>query len=239
MFGCIIDIMMMRCWNCFTADCKKQELSSLKQLFSVDGPIMTALGKIADFMILSILWLVCCVPVITAGAATAALYYVTLKMARGEVTGVSKLFFKALKENMKAGIAFTLVFALTGAVLCLDYTLMLQLGGAFGALLRVVFMALGVCSLLTMLYTFPLQAQFVNTVKGTLTNAFTFALRNLRITLLVLGVHAAPLLLIFLSLENLLKLLPLLLLLLPSVIAFVSSLLLMKVFKPMMELPAQ
>jgi len=211
----------------------------LKQLFSIDGPVMGALGKIADFMILSLLWLMCCVPVITAGAATAALYYVTLKMARGEASGVAKLFFKALKENMKAGIVFTLVFALAGAVLYLDYTLMLQLSGALGAVLRVVFMALGICCLLTALYTFPLQAQFVNTVKGTLTNAFWFALRNLRITLLVLLVHASPLLLVFLSLESLLKLLPLLLLLLPSAIAFISSVLLMKVFKPLMEQSAQ
>lgn len=211
----------------------------MKQLFSIDGPVMGALGKIADFMILSLLWLMCCIPVITFGAATAALYYVTLKMARGEASGVAKLFFKALKENMKAGIVFTLVFALAGAVLYLDYTLMLQLSGALGAVLRVVFMALGICCLLTALYTFPLQAQFVNTVKGTLTNAFWFALRNLRITLLVLLVHASPLLLVFLSLENLLKLLPLLLLLLPSVIAFISSVLLMKVFKPLMEQSAQ
>ena len=211
----------------------------MKQLFSIDGPVMGALGKIADFMILSLLWLMCCIPVITFGAATAALYYVTLKMARGEASGVAKLFFKALKENMKAGIVFTLVFALAGAVLYLDYTLMLQLSGALGAVLRVVFMALGICCLLTALYTFPLQAQFVNTVKGTLTNAFWFALRNLRITLLVLLVHASPLLLVFLSLENLLKLLPLLLLLLPSVISFISSVLLMKVFKPLMEQSAQ
>ena len=211
----------------------------MKQLFSIDGPVMGALGKIADFMILSLLWLMCCIPVITFGAVTAALYYVTLKMARGEASGVAKLFFKALKENMKAGIVFTLVFALAGAVLYLDYTLMLQLSGALGAVLRVVFMALGICCLLTALYTFPLQAQFVNTVKGTLTNAFWFALRNLRITLLVLLVHASPLLLVFLSLENLLKLLPLLLLLLPSVIAFISSVLLMKVFKPLMEQSAQ
>ena len=211
----------------------------MKQLFSIDGPVMGALGKIADFMILSLLWLMCCIPVITFGAATAALYYVTLKMARGEASGVAKLFFKALKENMKAGIVFTLVFALAGAVLYLDYTLMLQLSGALGAVLRVVFMALGICCLLTALYTFPLQAQFVNTVKGTLTNAFWFALRNLGITLLVLLVHASPLLLVFLSLENLLKLLPLLLLLLPSVIAFISSVLLMKVFKPLMEQSAQ
>jgi len=207
----------------------------LKQLFSVDGPIMTALGKIADFMILSLLWLLCCIPVITAGAATSALYYVTLKIARGEVSGIARLFFKALKENLKAGVVFSLLFGVAGAVLYLDYTLMLQLSGAVGIVLRVIFMALGVCCLITALYTFPLQAQFVNTVKGTLTNAFWFALRNLRITLAVLGVHAVPLLLVFLSLETLLKLLPLLLLLLPSMIAYVSSLLLMKVFKPFME----
>ena len=207
----------------------------MKQLFSVDGPIMTALGQVTSFITLSLLWLLCCLPVITIGVSTSALYYVTLKMARGEGEGIVKLFFRALKDNLKNGIIFSVLFCLAGAVLYLDYSVMLQMPGALGTVLRVVFLALGFFSLIIMFYTFPLQAQFVNTVRGTLKNAFLLSLGNVRTTLVLLVVHAAPLLVLFLSLENLLKFLPLLILLLPGLIAYICSVQLMKVFKPLME----
>ena len=211
----------------------------VKQLFDADGPVMTALNYIANLIVLSVLWLLCCIPVVTIGASTSALYYVALKMVRGEASGVARLFFKALKENLKNGILFSLIFGVAGGVLYLDYSVMLQQAGALGMVLRVVFMALGFCCLVTMLYTFPLQAQFVNTVGGTLTNAFTFAIRNIRTTLSVLVVHAAPFLVVFLKLETLLKILPLLVLLLPALIAYICSFFFMKVFKPLMENAAQ
>lgn len=207
----------------------------MKQLLNVDGPIMTVLGQIANCMILSLLWLLCSIPVITIGASTSALYYVTLKMVRGEISGVARPFFKALKENLKNGIVFSILFGATGVVLCLDYTVMLQQTGVIGEVFRVFLMMLGFCWLITMLYTFPLQAQFVNTVRGTLKNAFDFSIHNIRITWIVLGIHAIPFLVVFLPLETLLKLLPLLILILPALIAYLSSMQFMKIFKPLME----
>lgn len=207
----------------------------MKQLFHVDGPIMTFMSQIANFIILSVLWLLCCIPVITIGASTSALYYVTLKMVRGEISGVAGPFFKALKANLRAGIVFSLLFGVMGAVLYLDYTVMLQQTGTLGTVFRVIFMVLGFFSLITMFYTFPLQAQFVNTVRGTLKNAFYFSIGNIRTTLVVLAFHAIPLLLIFLPLQTLFKILPLVFLILPGLIAYLCSVQFMKIFKPLME----
>lgn len=207
----------------------------MKQLFSVDGPIMTFLNQITNFIILSLLWLLCCIPVITIGASTSALYYVTLKMARGELSGVAKPFFKAFKDNLGHGIVFTLIFGAALAILYLDYHVMLQLEGPLGTVMRVVFMALGFCFLIVMLYTFPLQAQFVNTVLGTIKNAFAFSVHNIRVTLIVLAFHVIPFLVVFLTLEVLFRILPLLFLILPAWIAYLSSVQFMKIFKPLME----
>ena len=54
------------------------------KFFSLENPIWKFIGNLADFFLLSCLWYLCCLPVVTAGAATTALYYVTLKMARGQ-----------------------------------------------------------------------------------------------------------------------------------------------------------
>lgn len=207
----------------------------MRQLFDIDGPVMSALGQITNYILLSFLWLLFCIPVITIGASTSALYYVTLKMARKETLSVAGSFFKALRENLGQGIIFTIIFGAIGAVLFFDYSIMLRQDSFWGVALRVVFMALTIFYLITMMYTFPLQAQFENSIRGTLKNAFYFSFQNIRITLAALGIHAVPALAIFLPMELLCKILPVLLLALPALIAWLCSLQYMKIFKIYME----
>lgn len=207
----------------------------MKQLFSIDGPVMGFMSQLTDLIILSLLWLLCCIPVVTIGASTSAMYYVALKMARGELSGVAKAFFHAFKDNFGAGILYTLIFGAAGAMLCFDYLIMVQFTGVLGTVARVFFAALGICYAITMCYTYPLQAQFVNTVRGTLKNAVIFSVKNLRITLAVLAIHAVPLVVIFLPLTILFTVLPLLMLLVPGGVAYFSSRQLMKAFEPWME----
>ena len=47
-----------------------------------DSPVMTVISKTADILLLSALWFICCVPLITIGAATTALYYSCVKAVR-------------------------------------------------------------------------------------------------------------------------------------------------------------
>ena len=43
--------------------------------FNLDNPVFTALGKVVDCAWLSILWLLCCLPVVTIGVSSTAMYY--------------------------------------------------------------------------------------------------------------------------------------------------------------------
>ena len=49
-----------------------------------DNVVMRAMGKIADMICLNVLWLICCIPVITIGASTTALYTVMLRLVKDE-----------------------------------------------------------------------------------------------------------------------------------------------------------
>ena len=91
-------------------------MSAMGHFFSSEGPLMTYLIKIRDWMFLSVLWLVCSIPVITVGVSTTALYYVTLKMAKNEEVPVFKSFFKSFKDNLKQGILLTLIVLIVGAL---------------------------------------------------------------------------------------------------------------------------
>ena len=73
----------------------------MSSFFNMDSPIMRFLSRICDLMILNILCIICCLPVVTAGASITALYTITLKMVRGEESYIFKGFLKAFKENFK------------------------------------------------------------------------------------------------------------------------------------------
>ena len=75
------------------------------KFFSLENPIWKFIGNLADFFLLSCLWYLCCLPVVTAGAATTALYYVTLKMARGQEGQLIPAFFHSFKQNLKQATA--------------------------------------------------------------------------------------------------------------------------------------
>ena len=53
-------------------------------LFNYDGPLVSFLNRLADLVILNIVFLICCIPVFTIGASLTALSSMTMKMARKE-----------------------------------------------------------------------------------------------------------------------------------------------------------
>ncbi len=46
-----------------------------------NSPVIAFLNKMTDLILLNVLWILCCLPVITAGAATTAAYYVSITSA--------------------------------------------------------------------------------------------------------------------------------------------------------------
>ena len=69
------------------------------RFFNMDNKFFAFMGRIADLCILNIICLVCCIPIVTAGASITAMYYVTLKMVRNEEAYIVRSFFKSFKDN--------------------------------------------------------------------------------------------------------------------------------------------
>ena len=69
--------------------------------FRPDSEIMIFLGKVADFIVLNLLCLVCSLPIITIGAAFTARNYAAMKIVRREEPDAVKSYFKSFRENFK------------------------------------------------------------------------------------------------------------------------------------------
>ena len=92
----------------------------MRNLFNPDNAIMNFIGKLLDCFFLNVLWLVCCIPVVTIGASTTALYYCSIKLAKDEPVSVLHDFFHSFRANFIPATKITLLFLAVGIILGLD-----------------------------------------------------------------------------------------------------------------------
>ena len=92
-------------------------------IFDPEGPLMGTLAIIADLAILNLITLLCCVPVITAGAAMTAMHYVLLKIVRQEDGYITADFLRSFRQNFRQATAVWSLFLLFAALLVLDFFL--------------------------------------------------------------------------------------------------------------------
>ena len=100
-----------------------------------NNPVIVFLVKIANMMIVSFYWVVCCIPVVTIFPATAALYHSVNKVIFGSGSGLTRDFFNSLKGAWRPGWALSLLLAVMGGLLYLGIHSALQLWrtGVIGA----------------------------------------------------------------------------------------------------------
>lgn len=158
----------------------------MSKLFSYDNLIWRLMGRVADVFLLSVLWAVCSLPVITIGASTSALYYVTLKMTRSHEGYLVRSYLKAFRENMgQATIQWMIVLA-AGLFLGADMYWVYGLeSGTAGMTFWVLFM-LTVVYLFVTVMIFPLEARVQAGIGKMFFLAFMISLKNFSWVLLML-----------------------------------------------------
>ena len=163
------------------------------RFFNLDSPFVSFMNRVADLMILNVIYILCCIPVITIGPATTALYYVTLKMARNEESYIVKSFFKSFKLNFKQGLVMWLIDLLFAGIMVLDFMVLNgKIAGVENpntpmfSVVRVILMVLSFLALFTITFSFPVLAKFDNTIRNTYRNAFLMSCRHFPTTLLMI-----------------------------------------------------
>ncbi len=65
------------------------------KMFDIEGPLYRWTSELADLVILSVYWIIGCIPIITIGTSTSALFYVYGKKIRKEDPYITREFFKS------------------------------------------------------------------------------------------------------------------------------------------------
>ena len=150
--------------------------------------------KLADLILLNLLWLVCSLPVVTLGPATTAANYTAMKMVEDEGDGVARMFFRSFRLNLGQSLRLGLLFTVMGSVLGVDVYLCLyrlEMEGQSKFMLLAVLFCLGLAFWMEMIYLWALLARFHNSSKRAVILAFMLSVKHWRQTVQILVEHIA------------------------------------------------
>lgn len=161
-------------------------------IFSMDSAFYRFISRLGELIELNILFLVSCIGIITIGPAVSAMYTVLLKLVRDESGYVVREYRKAFRNNFKQAAVLGILFGIAGAILYFDILFSDMIEGYPGAVLKVVFLFLGILYIGVLSYVFAVQSRFENTLLNTLRNSFWMAVGYLPFTISVLVIEALP-----------------------------------------------
>ncbi len=171
----------------------------MRSIFDMDSGFFRALSRVADLMILNLIFVACCIPVVTIGPALTAMYYVTLKMVENEEGYILRGFFKSFRQNFRQALIIWLIFLLLGFLLVIDLLILRNSPGLVLQIMRVFIMATFVVYFMAMTYVFPTLAKFDNTVRATMKNALFMSILDFPRTVIMLVITGLS---IFITLLN-------------------------------------
>lgn len=166
-------------------------------LFHYNNQIFQFINKLLDFILLSILWFLCCIPIVTIGASTTALYYVTFRIAKEEESYIARNFFHSFKSNLKQATLLFIPLLIIGNLLFFSLAFWFSIGSGVGTLIGIVLSFFSIFYIIILLYVFPLLSKFENTLKQTIKNSLLIALANINKTLIIALLTATFLLIIY------------------------------------------
>lgn len=157
------------------------------RLFQMDSPILIFFNKAGELILLDICWLIGCIPIVTIGTSTTALYYAIVKSIRRDTGYPTGEFFRSYKRNLKRGVAATLMIAAFLAVLYIRREIAANTNEAAGIMGVAVYDGIFTVVAGIMVYLFPVLSRFSLPLKEGFKLSFVMAVRYLPVTVLIVA----------------------------------------------------
>jgi uncharacterized membrane protein YesL len=150
--------------------------------FGLDSKFYKYGTLLGDIMILTLLWTITSLPLITIGASTTALYYVTTRQLSNREGYVTKDFFRSFKQNFFEATGVTILFAVIFAVL--GFNIRYLDADSKWFLVQFVLIAVAIAVLV---FVFPILSRFKMGIFSLLGTSFSMAIGHFPTTITCLA----------------------------------------------------
>lgn len=162
-------------------------------LFDPEKGIWRLMSQLVDVLVLSLLWTFCSLPVITIGAATAALYDGAARGIRGGERSPWKRFLRTFRQELGTSAIVTVIWGVLLAALCAILRLLwqAQVNDVTGApVLLAAFFVILLLPVGAACWMFPLLSRFTFHPAGLMVTSLRFAMGYLPYTLAMIVLAA-------------------------------------------------
>ena len=149
---------------------------------------MQFITLLSRLTLLNILWTVCCIPVVTAGAATAAQYYSAQKLFEGD-THIFGNFRAGMRLYWRKSTIIWLFTALLSSAFLIGFYILTTAVVPGQTILTSISALAFVTMLMILLWVYPVMIHFTGNLREIFFNAFVFTFMYAPITLIAAALY--------------------------------------------------
>jgi uncharacterized membrane protein YesL len=198
--------------------------------FNIDGGLVRFLSRASDICIIGIIWLICCLPIVTFGASTTAAYYTIIKVVKRQRGTLYREFIQALKKNFKDSVMIHCFYLVIEGFLVFNiyhaYQVLETRDSAMALNQLFIYAAFLLLMMAAGIYTYPALSRFSMKRKELIQFSFIAMCRHLPITILLIAV--------FFALFGVMALLPVGIIFMPGISLYLYSLIMEPVLRKYM-----
>lgn len=158
------------------------------EFFNPEKGIWAWLSTLVDVVGLSVLWIALCLPVVTIGPATAALYYAVVRYVRRRESGAFGGYLRSFRANFAVGLRATLTVIPLFLLLLGGYRIVCWYGTRLGGIAYILYVAYYFALVLpagVVCWLFPLLGRFEYGVRDLFRTAFQLTAAHLPSTVIL------------------------------------------------------
>ncbi|MDQ7876449.1 DUF624 domain-containing protein [Microbacterium sp. QXD-8] len=162
----------------------------MSSIFAPDSAAMRFLTRIADLMILNLVFIATAIPIVTLGAALTALNFTAMRIVRGRCDAVTRDYFRSFRQNFRQATLLGLLVLLVAVALGAWYVVLTSGSLDAGAqlILLVVWYLVAFAFAVNLLFVFPYLANFEGSIREVLRNARLLSWRHPLVAIMSLAI---------------------------------------------------
>ncbi|MDT2613487.1 YesL family protein [Enterococcus dongliensis] len=148
-------------------------------IFDMDSRLTKSLSGLYSLFILNVLFIICCLPVVTIGIAQCSLYASILEIKNGNTQAPFVIYCDAVKKYGKKSFSLGLIELFGIGVFYLDWLIINLSHKNFSYNLKVLYFGIGILLLVTLFHAIPMSLGYKKSLKHLIKESFIAASLNL------------------------------------------------------------